>query len=107
MVYRDTTEKARFEELRSLAFGSIGAGFAAVGSAIADEAEITLAINNTDADLILSFDGVTDHCFLPMWTQRVIDWNTNEKQVGNRTTFYAKHNGVAPTEGSVYIEVVI
>lgn len=104
---RDTTYKARFEELRSLAFGGIAAAFAVVGAVTDDEVEISLVHNATDADLILSFDGVTDHCFLPAWSQRVIDWNTNDKVLGNRTQFWVKHNGVAPQQGAIYIEVTV
>lgn len=107
MTHRDTTYKARFEALRSLAFGSIGAGFATIGDPIADEAEITLLINNTDADVIASADGVQGHFFCPMWSGRVIDWKTNDKVVGNLTQFYISHNGAAPTVGAVYLEVTV
>lgn len=107
MVVKDTTRKARPEELRELAFGSIGAAFTAVGTPIADEAEKTTFINNTDADVILSFDGAKRHSFYPMWSGRVEDWETNEKVVGNHTQFYVKHNGVAPTKGAVFLEVIV
>ena len=105
MVNRDTTQKARFEDLKSLAFGSVGAAFAAVGVAIADECEICIVHNATDTDAILSFDGVNEHCYLAAYSQRVIDYRTNDKVIGNRTVFYVKHNGAAPTLGAIYIEV--
>lgn len=107
MVVRDSTRRVRQEELRTLAFGSIGAAFAAIGSAIEDEAELVSIVNNTDADLIVSYDGVTDHVFMPLYSSYVIDFESNEKQLANRTSFYVKHNGVAPTEGAIYIEVTV
>ena len=107
MNIKDTTYKARFEALRSLAFGSVVGTYTAVGSALTDEAEISVIYNGTDVGLLLSFDGETDHCFLPAYSQRVIDWDTNGKVIGNHTTFYVKHNGTAPSSGSIYVEVVI
>lgn len=99
--------RARYEELRSLAFGDIGAGYSQIGDETSDEVEISLVLNNTDADLILSFDGVTDHCFIPTYSQRVIDWRTNNKVQQKLSKFYVKHNGAAPTVGSIYVEVVV
>jgi hypothetical protein len=107
MVVRDTTMRVRQEALRSLAFGSIGAGYAAVGAAIADEAELICFVNNTNADVIMSYDGTNDHVFLPMYSSYVADFRTNDKQLANRTIFYVKHNGVAATLGSVYVEVTV
>lgn len=107
MVDRDTTNKVRQEAIRTLAFGGIGVAHAIIGAAIADEAELICIVNNTDADLMVSYDGATDHVMMPMYSSYVIDFQSNEKQLGNRTAFYVRHLGVAPTVGAIYVEVTV
>jgi len=107
MVNRDSSIRATLETLRSLAFGSIGAAYAAIGTALADEAEQICLINNTDADLLISDDGVNNKIFLPKFSGYVLDLFSNNKVIANRTVMYVKHNGVAPTEGSVYFEATV
>ena len=51
------------EEVRSLAHGSIlgGGAYIGVGTAIENPARIIMINNATDADLMFSLDGITDH----------------------------------------------
>ena len=53
------------ETLRSLAFGSIGASYTAIGTATAMPAHIIKVDNLTDAVLLFSIDGTNDHFVLP------------------------------------------
>jgi len=95
------------ETLRSLAFGSIGAGYAGVGTAISNPARMWLIQNLTDALLLFSFDGINDHFPLNTNTSIIIDVTANKTidqgffiKEGQR--LYVKQSGV-PSSGSVYL----
>ncbi len=106
-AYDDTTEKARFEALRTLAFGGIGAAYATIGPIVTDDVELVRIINNTDKNLIFSIDGVTNQFILIAGTFLLLDLRTNYKKIGNRTQFWVKAEGALPGSGSAYIEVMI
>jgi hypothetical protein len=97
------------EPLRSLAFGSIGATYMGVGTAIDNRARMVYISNLTDAKLFLSFDGVADHFPLPVYGFVLLDVCQNRSEsdysaiaVGER--LYAKQLDV-PTKGSIYMTV--
>jgi hypothetical protein len=92
---------------RSLAFGSIGVDYTAIGTAFDYPAVEVLIQNLTDATLSFSTDGINEKCKLPAAGYREIDIATNrqgaksaEMEVG--TTFYVKQVGV-PTTGTVEV----
>jgi|SRR5882672_12313997 len=100
-----------FEPLRSLAFGSVLVGYMGVGTAINHPAREFLVQNLTDATLLFSFDGVTNHFRLPangFW----LNDNTANKSVSQGfflaegTRLYVKQDGVAPTSGSVNFTII-
>jgi len=99
------------EEVRELGFAAIlGAGvYSGVGTAIDHPARMIVIQNLTDADVMFSFNGVTDHLPLRQYTSLVLDIT------GNKTTtsgfylaegqrLYVTQIGV-PTVGSVYLTV--
>jgi len=95
------------DTLRSLAFGGIGANYAPVGSVFAHPMRLINIQNLTDAILLFSFDGVTDHVIVPNESGIIYDFCTNRvgmagAMISNGTTMYVKQSGV-PTSGSVYI----
>lgn len=95
------------EPIRSLAFGSIVAGYTAVGSALANPARLIILNNLTDEELMFSFDGVNDHVALAGPGSFVLDITSNKGVAGalflaQGTTIYVKEIG-NPTTGSVYI----
>lgn len=98
------------ETLRSLAFGSIGAGYAAIGTAIENPIRIFYLQNWTDANLMFSFDGVNDHMPLSVGGFVVIDITANKPAMSSGfylakgDLVYVKRIG-APTTGSVYLSV--
>jgi hypothetical protein len=109
MPYNDSV-RAAWAPLRSLAFGSIAAGYAGVGTSITTPVRIVHILNTTDASLTFSWDGITDHFVLPAAGYMVIDLTTN--QVGGGGFFlpgakrlYVKRLGI-PTGGSVYFSLV-
>lgn len=98
------------EPIRSLAFGSIGASYAAVGTGLEFPAREFLINNLTDADLMFSFNGVNDHFVLASRSAWINDCCAN--QVGTEGFFlrrtnvlYVKRIGT-PTSGSVYLSVI-
>lgn len=100
------------EALRNVAYGSITTSYAAVGSAVSKPARIIRWVNNTDQLVYISWDGSTDHMYLPKKTFILLDVTTNKVRddglfVALGTKFYVKYDVVPPSEGSVVIEVYI
>jgi len=94
------------EPARSLAFGSIGAGYVGVGTALTRPVRIILVQNLTDVHIWFSLDGIDDHFPLPDYGFLLMDIAANKTipqgffmAEGDR--LYAKRLGV-PTMGSVY-----
>ena len=99
--------KLRVEPLRSLAFGSIGASYSPIGTAIDKPASLLIIQNFTDADLMFSFTGNTDHIPLKAGSSFTSDITTNKTSnsdlmVSVGTRIHVKRIGT-PTTGSVYV----
>lgn len=98
------------EELRSLAFGSIGANYAAIGGPTEHPACYVILVNGTDHPVLISLDGATDHLVVLNGQTLAIDVSSNRTDmsgalfVPQRTTFYVKET-TAPTSGSVYLSI--
>ena len=97
------------EPLRSLAFGSIGAAYMGVGTAIDNPARIIIVQNYTDANLLFSFDGTNDHFPLSESSQLIIDIAGNKIReqgiyLAEGQRLYVKELGTTTT-GSVYLTV--
>lgn len=97
----------RSEAVRSLAFGSIGAAYAAVGSKLERQVRMVFVQNNTDAELMFSFDGVNDHFPLASRAFLLLDVTANDINaagfyISKGTQFQVKRIGT-PTAGNVYI----
>ena len=97
------------EAARSLAFGSIAAGYTGVGTAITNPVRILHVQNLTDELLMFSYDGVNDHFPLPTSGYMVLDITANKSTsqgyyLAEGTRLYVKQIGV-PSSGSVYVTV--
>ena len=105
------SQTVSFDALRSLAFGSISGTYAAIGTPFDYPVRLICISNNTDGDIILSTNAVTDMLFIPAGSFKLFDFNTNRKNVDQMwvlpvgTQFYVKQS-TAPTENSVYIEAL-
>lgn len=100
----------RMAPMRSLAFGSIGATYTPVGNPLSNVALITWFENVTDADIVLSFDGINDHLFFPAQSAKVVDISSDKNpndSLGSSigTYFHIKQDSGAPTSGSFYISI--
>jgi hypothetical protein len=99
------------EELRSLAFGGIGAGYMGIGAAFSNPIRILNVQNLTDATMVFSFGGVTDHFVLPAQGFILLDVSTNKDwrsgalYIAEGSRLYVKQEAAAPTSGSVYVSV--
>lgn len=102
--------RLRLEELRSLAAGSIGAAYMGVGTALSHPARQFIIVNLTDATVMFSFDGVTDHVVFPrngIWINDVTANKTEDQgfYLAQGDRLYVKQVG-APTTGAVYFSVL-
>jgi hypothetical protein len=95
------------EAVRSLAFGSISGTYAGVGTPLSNPSRIILIQNLTDALVMISFDGITDHLPVAADGFVLLDVTANKTvsqgfYIAEGTRFYVKEIGT-PTTGSVYI----
>ena len=103
--------RVKVEAIRSLAFGSIAAGYTAVGTALANPSKLIIFDNLTDANIIISLDGVTDHFIVPAQGFKLIDLASNKTDesgffIAEGTIFYAKREAGAPSSGNLYIQTI-
>lgn len=95
----------RAEDLKSIAFGSIGASYAAIGSAYEYPISKFYISNLTDALLVFSFNGSDDHFILPSEGFLVLDITMDPGSpdyLKKGDSIYVKRVGT-PTTGSVYL----
>ena len=95
------------EPVRSLAFGSIVAGYTAIGTALNYPSRMVLLQNWTDANLMFSRDGIYDHIPLLAGNSLIIDITSNKTKddgffLSKGDILYVKRIEV-PTSGIVYI----
>ena len=103
---------AKFDELRSLAFGGISGSYAAVGSSLDQYARVITITNNTEGDMLFTTDNSRDELFVAAGSFKLYDIqaNMNDRDddkfvLAKGTQFYVKQV-TAPTSGSVYIEFI-
>lgn len=102
----------RYETLRSLAFGGISAAYAGVGASFTNPVRMLTIDNFTDANLLISFDGVINKTVIHSNSTKVMDYASNkiepvgqlEQPIGDRV--YVKQESGAAGSGSVYVTVV-
>lgn len=108
-----SAQKVRFENLRSLAAASIGAGYTGVGASFANPVRMLKVTNLSDSDLMISFNGIDDKDVIAAQSAWIYDYCSNmstqsgnmEQTVGDRV--YVKFITGAPTNGkAVYVTVI-
>lgn len=104
--------RAFFDELRTLAFGSISGAFASIGTPSAYAIRGFCITNDTDGDMIFSDDLTKDKIFVKAGGFKLWDVQSNiNPQFDDKfvlpigTQFYVRQL-TAPTSGSVYIELL-
>lgn len=104
--------KLKAEALRSLEFDDLSTSFVALGDAFENPARIIHLQNLTDANVIYSFDGTTDHGVVAAGGFILLDITANKSLdqgefISQGTTVYiALITGAdAPSSGDVYLSV--
>ena len=105
--------RAKFETLRTLAFGSIAnLTYTAVGASFANPIRILKISNTTDIDVFISFDGVTNIDVVVANGFVLYDLSTNKSnQVGvleipSGSKIYVIRGAVAATIGNIYVTTI-
>lgn len=99
--------------LRTLAFGSVGGTFTPVGAIAGDSIYILKVDNTTNQDLIGSLFGTQDEFLLPSQTGMIIDVTANKTNTAQgiflpaNVRFSVRHQGVAPTSGTVAVTYMV
>lgn len=106
------TNRAQVDAIRTLAYGSVGATYTAVGGPFQYQARIICFTNTTNEDVLFSMDGSTDQLIVPAGSFKLFDVTMNHRPVNMDdfcfsigTQWYVKYVA-SPSSGSVYIEVV-
>lgn len=110
-----SAQLVRFEDLRSASAGTIAgaASYHAVGAVFANPARILKITNLTDANLIISFDGVADkdivaaqsYCLYDYCSDKTDQAGTLEQQA-NTNRVYVRYESTLPTTGNVYVTLI-
>lgn len=56
-----TSNRVRFDQVRSMDFAAITASYTALGTVFGHKMRVVHFINDTDADIMVSFDGFNDN----------------------------------------------
>ena len=102
--------RASFEPIREIAFGSVGAAYTAVGTALTDNARLVRLVNTMNTEVYISLDGVTDVIRMAAGSFYLMDLSTNKVRddglfLAVGTIFYVKQV-IAPGSGNLWIEVL-
>lgn len=97
-----------WEALRSLASGSIGANYAAVGTGLTEVSRKIWLKNFTNGEVYVSTDGNTNNMIMRAGDVSTIDilFGGDIGALPKYFTFYVKHTGAAPTTGNFHIETM-
>jgi len=77
----------RFDALKTKAFGAITASYTTFGTPISKNLRVLKITNNTNGDMLVSFDGTTDNVFIPANGFVLYDFATNALNVQDSDWF--------------------
>lgn len=101
----------RFDPYRTTAFGAITGTFTPIGGPTTHLMRLMKIVNNTNADINVSFDGTTNNDFIPANSFSLYDLQTNTQTndyfyLADGTQVYINYNSGAPTSGAVYVIMI-
>jgi hypothetical protein len=101
------------EALRSRDSATFTGAYQTIGPVTGNPGRILKIVNNSNVDVTMSWDGVTDHDFIPASSGTVYDISTNRQDVqsngggqwstGQGTQFYVKGTAGGGNSGSIYL----
>jgi hypothetical protein len=105
------TLRTKFEELRTLGFAAIGAGWTPVGAPFEFPSRTWKIFNRTNVDLMMSDDGIKAVEIIPagiFWTYSITNLKTDNQGLftGKGVQIYVKAAGALPASGSVYLSTM-
>lgn len=111
MVTAITSLRIYPEPLRSVSYLLMSTSYVNISTPIPNAARIIMFQNTTNNEVLISWDGTTDHQFIPSNGFVLLDVTTNKSSsqqgwfVGALTQFHAKFTAGSPaaTTGSVYV----
>jgi hypothetical protein len=100
-----------FDEIRSLSDGAIAANYSAIGSALDHIVRLIKIDNLTDANLLFSLDGSTDHFVLHASSSMILDIGSNKMHydgfyIAKGTILYVKRIDAGAPVGTVYYSAI-
>ena len=105
--------RALFEQIRVLADAGVSSVYAEIGSPLANACKMLIINNQMNGDLMLSFDGITDHLYIQAGQAMVLDFASDKEGPSEKfalsadTTIWARSFGlVDPTMGDIFVSVV-
>lgn len=104
----DNAIRIQFEEIRSVAFGDISGAFVAIGNPFEHPIRVVKVVNTTNAEVIISYDGLTEHDVLPSGSFTLYDWCANKSDPAGGafqavgTQVWVLSDG-SPSSGNVYV----
>ena len=106
-MFYQTSNKLAMEDIRSLAAGSVVAGYTAVGSAFAFPINCIVIQNLTDATVMFSISGGAASDKLPLAANGmiVLDLSANGGYFPKGTVVSVKRVGT-PTTGNIYVSTI-
>lgn len=104
--------RVRYEPLRSIDFSGISTGYVSVGTPFTNPVRILKVTNLTDANVLVSLNGIDNHDVVSANGFFLYDYASNkanaagllEQPQGDR--IYVKAEDDLPTEGNIYVTVV-
>jgi hypothetical protein len=104
--------RVKFEEVRYLAFGFIGLNYVATGAPFANPVRMLKVTNLTNADLLISFNGIDDHDVIAARSAFIYDYGSNkiipagilEQPAGG--IIYVKEYSSPAISGGVFVTVI-
>lgn len=84
----------KWDAVREIASGSVTGSYQVLGGALLRDSFRMWITNNTNGDIYLSTDGVTNMLKLPAQTGRAYDNKTNDEYLRHGTQWYIKYTSV-------------
>lgn len=92
----NTGNSIKDEQIRELAASSLTTSYQVLGSAFTRDTFRLWITNNTNGDVYLSLDGVTDHKKMPATSGRAYDDKTNDMYRKKGTQWWVRFASPAP-----------
>lgn len=99
------------ESLRTMGSGNISSSLTQIGSSFTRPLRMLAIYSTLDSDVILSFDGFTDHWFFPSKGSLILDVganasNNDEYYIAQGRGVWVRYTGSEPTSGDIYVSTM-